>query len=52
VVFLLYEVEGYKHHEIADLLQISEGASKSQLSKARRALQTLYRESKQENYAT
>lgn len=38
-VFLLYAVEGYKHHEIADLLQISTGTSKSQLFKARKLLQ-------------
>ncbi len=38
-VFLLYAVEGYKHHEIAELLDISEGTSKSQLFKARQTLQ-------------
>jgi len=38
-VFNLYAIEGYKHHEISDLLNISEGTSKSQLSKARRILQ-------------
>ncbi|MFC7356778.1 RNA polymerase sigma factor [Jejudonia soesokkakensis] len=39
-VFVLYAVEGYKHSEIAELLQISEGTSKSQLSKARKLLQS------------
>ncbi|TAI46892.1 RNA polymerase sigma factor [Flagellimonas allohymeniacidonis] len=39
MVFLLYAVEGYKHHEIADMLKISEGTSKSQLFKARKMLQ-------------
>ncbi len=39
MVFVLYAVEGYKHHEIAALLNISEGTSKSQLSKARKQLQ-------------
>lgn len=39
MVFVLYAVEGYKHNEIAELLNISEGTSKSQLSKARRVLQ-------------
>lgn len=34
-VFNLYAIEGYSHQEIADLLKISEGTSKSQLSKAR-----------------
>ena len=39
MVFVLYVVEGYKHNEIAELLNISEGTSKSQLSKARKMLQ-------------
>lgn len=39
MVFVLYVVEGYKHHEIAELLQISENTSKSQLFKARKLLQ-------------
>ena len=39
MVFVLYAVEGYKHHEIADMLNISEGTSKSQLFKARKLLQ-------------
>ncbi|WP_257657367.1 RNA polymerase sigma factor [Parapedobacter lycopersici] len=34
-VFNLYAIEGYSHKEIAELLEISEGASKSQLSRAR-----------------
>ena len=38
-VFVLHAVEGYKHGEIADLLQISESTSKSQLFKARKMLQ-------------
>lgn len=39
MVFNLYVIEGYKHHEIAELLSISAGTSKSQLSQARRILQ-------------
>lgn len=39
VVFNLYVIEGYKHHEIGDLLGISEGTSKTQLFRARKALQ-------------
>lgn len=35
VVFNLYVVEGYKHHEISKLLNISENTSKSQLSRAK-----------------
>lgn len=37
-VFNLYVVEGYSHREIADILEISENTSKSQLSKARKYL--------------
>lgn len=40
MVFVLYAVEGYKHQEIAEMLNISEGTSKSQLSKARKLLQS------------
>ncbi|MBD1261866.1 RNA polymerase sigma factor [Maribacter polysiphoniae] len=39
MVFVLYVVEGYKHQEIAELLQITESTSKSQLFKARKMLQ-------------
>lgn len=39
MVFVMYVVEGYKHHEIAKLLNIKEGTSKSQLFKARQLLQ-------------
>ncbi|GAB3166796.1 RNA polymerase sigma factor [Telluribacter humicola] len=38
-VFNLYEIEGYSHVEIADMLGISSGTSKSQLSKAKGILQ-------------
>ncbi|WP_010250839.1 RNA polymerase sigma factor [Myroides injenensis] len=38
-VFNLYVIEGYKHHEIAELLNIHEGTSKSQLAQARKLLQ-------------
>lgn len=38
-VFVLYAVEGYKHSEIGEMLQISENTSKSQLFKARKILQ-------------
>jgi RNA polymerase sigma-70 factor (ECF subfamily) len=34
-VFVLHDVEGYKHHEIGSLLGISAGTSKSQLHRAR-----------------
>lgn len=38
IVFNMYVIEGYSHKEIADCLGISEGASKSQLSRARAIL--------------
>lgn len=39
-IFNLYAIEGYSHPEISQMLQISEGTSKSQLSRARALLQT------------
>src|SRR5690606_17798624 len=39
IVFVMYAIEGYKHHEIASMLNITEGTSKSQLFKARKILQ-------------
>lgn len=40
-IFLLHDLEGYRHDEIAKLLGISEGTSKSQLHKARLRLRAL-----------
>jgi RNA polymerase sigma-70 factor, ECF subfamily len=37
-IFVLHDVEGYKHQEIADLLEISAGTSKAQLHRARMML--------------
>lgn len=37
-VFVLHDVEGYKHEEIADLLGVTSGGSKAQLHRARRLL--------------
>jgi RNA polymerase sigma-70 factor (ECF subfamily) len=37
-VFVLYDVEGYPHEEIAGLMGISVGTSKSQLHRARKLL--------------
>lgn len=39
VVFNLYIIEGYNHQEIAEMLSINEGTSKSQLAKAKKMLQ-------------
>ena len=39
MVFVMYAIEGYKHNEIAEMPNIGEGTSKSQLFKARKLLQ-------------
>ena len=39
MVFILYAIEGYSHREIADMLEVTESTSKSQLFKARKMLQ-------------
>ena len=41
VVFLLFEVEGFRHREIAEILRIPEGTSKTLLFEAKRELQRL-----------
>lgn len=40
-VFNLYAIEGYSHHEIGEMLNISESTSRSQLSRAREILKSL-----------
>lgn len=37
-VFILHEVEGYKHYEIAEMINIQEGTSKAHLNRARKIL--------------
>lgn len=39
-IFTLFEIEGFKHHEIAEMMDISVNTSKSQLHKAKRMLIT------------
>ncbi len=39
IVFNMFEIEGYSHKDIANVLNVSINTSKSQLLKARRALQ-------------
>jgi RNA polymerase sigma-70 factor, ECF subfamily len=43
-IFVLHDVEGYEHEEIATMLGLSIGTSKSQLHKARRKLRDLLRQ--------
>jgi RNA polymerase sigma-70 factor (ECF subfamily) len=51
LVFNLYAIDGYKHHEIATKLGISVNTSKSNYSRARKQLQDLLKDSdNQENY--
>lgn len=50
LIFNLYAIEGYSHKEIAEMLEISEGTSKSQYSRARAILKNmLERHEKQYN---
>lgn len=44
VIFNMYAIDGYTHSEIAQKLNISEGTSKSQLSRARAHLQKKFKE--------
>jgi RNA polymerase sigma-70 factor (ECF subfamily) len=37
----MFAVEGYSHKEISETLGIDEGTSRSQLAKARKALQSM-----------
>ncbi|HZY82208.1 MAG TPA: RNA polymerase sigma factor [Cyclobacteriaceae bacterium] len=51
VVFNLFAIEGYGHQEIAKMLQISEGTSKSQYNRAKTLLKAkLERDSKYAKY--
>ena len=52
IVFVMYAIEGYKHQEIAKILAISESTSKSQLFKARKALQQKIKELNKADYGT
>ena len=52
MVFVLYAIEGYKHSEIAKMLHISEGTSKSQLFKARKMLQEKLSSENAKSYGT
>lgn len=43
VIFNLYEIEGYSHEEISKMLDISESASRTNLSRAKKLLRKLYK---------
>lgn len=50
IVFNLHAIEGYQHNEIAEMLGIQEGTSKSQYSRARAQLQNMIIQSKKTGY--
>ncbi len=50
LVFNLYEIEGYTHQEIAGMLDIAPGTSRSHLTRARQMLRKLYSEMKNKPY--
>ena len=52
VVFVMYVIEGFKHSEIAAMLKISEGTSKSQLFKAKKMLQDQLKITNTSGYGT
>lgn len=52
MVFVMYAIEGYKHDEIAKMLKITVGTSKSQLFKARQMLQKQIKELNSSSYGT
>jgi RNA polymerase sigma-70 factor (ECF subfamily) len=47
-VFVLHDVQGYEHNEIADIMGCSIGNSKSQLHKARMRIRELLRETQRD----
>src|SRR5579859_1352509 len=49
-IFVLHDIQGYQHHEIAEMLGRSEGVSKSQLHRARKRLRELLHEFQREKY--
>jgi RNA polymerase sigma-70 factor (ECF subfamily) len=49
-IFVLHDIQGYQHREIAEILGRSVGVSKSQLHKARKRLRELLHEIQREKY--
>src|ERR1700749_2952544 len=50
IVFNLYAIEGYSHKEIGEIVGITEGASKSQLSRARGVLKEQILKTEEKRY--
>ena len=51
IVFNMYEIDGYNHLEIAEILRIPVGTSKSNLFRAKAMLKAKIRKSEEINYA-
>ena len=49
-VFVLHEIEGYPHHEIAQQLQLATGTVKAQLHRARKLLKVMLTENKENSH--
>jgi len=52
LTFNLYEIEGYSHDEIADLMKITASTSRSNLTRAKKMLRKEYQNIFQENFNT
>jgi RNA polymerase sigma factor (sigma-70 family) len=50
IIFNLYEVEGYSHDEIAGMLGIAPGTSRSHLSRAKAMVRKMYEQKKKKPY--
>lgn len=50
LIFNLYEIEGYKHYEIAEMLNINESTSRANLSRAKKMLRNYIINSEKNNY--
>jgi RNA polymerase sigma-70 factor (ECF subfamily) len=51
MVFNLYEIEGYSHREIAEMMEIPEGTSRSNLTRAKQKLREMVKQLYDKNYA-
>ena len=49
-VFVLHEIEGYPHHEIAQQMQLATGTVKAQLHRARKLLKVMLTDSKENSH--
>ncbi len=52
IIFNLHAIEGYNHREIAEMLQISEGTSKSQYARARKQLMAAIKKLQEKSSST